>query len=81
MINYRRSIEELQTEIAKLHDQVISVQIQDISISMPEFERRQDAGDKSDGSADELPEADRQEQMDFLDKLKQIGTMVSHFQR
>ncbi|XP_045205085.1 uncharacterized protein LOC123557595 isoform X1 [Mercenaria mercenaria] len=79
--NYRQCLEELQSEIAKLHDQVISVQIQDISISMPEFERRQDAGDKSDGSADELPEADRQEQMDFLDKLKQIGTMVTHFQQ
>ncbi|XP_060561866.1 uncharacterized protein LOC132721557 [Ruditapes philippinarum] len=79
--NYRRSLEELQGEIGKLHDQVLSVQIEDISISRPEFERRQDSGDKFDGSGDELPEADRQEQKEFLDKLKQIGTMVTHFQQ
>lgn len=77
--NYRRNLKELQNEITKLHDQVISVQIQDISISMPEFERRHE--ERSDGSADELPEADRQEQVDLLDKLKQIGTMVNHFQQ
>ncbi|XP_052282328.1 uveal autoantigen with coiled-coil domains and ankyrin repeats-like isoform X2 [Dreissena polymorpha] len=81
---YRQSLEELQGEIIKLHEQVLAVQIQDISISKPEFERRAEAGDKSDrsdGSADELPEAERQEQMDLIDKLRQIGTMVNHFQQ
>lgn len=74
-------MEELQGEIAKLHDHVISVQIQDISISMPEFERRHDGSDRSEGSSDDLQESERQEQMDFIDKLKQIGIMVAHFQQ
>ena len=77
----RKSVEELRSEISKLHDNVIAVQIQDISISMPNFEKRQDHSDRSDESADELPEADREEQRDLLDKLRQIGTLVSHFQQ
>lgn len=77
----RKNMEELRSEISKLHDNVIAVQIQDISISMPNFERRHDNSDRSDESADELPEADREEQRDLMDKLRQIGTMVSHFQQ
>ena len=75
---YKKNTEELHAEISKLHEQVISVQRQDISITMPTFERR---NDNSDGSADELPETDQLEQNDSLDKLKQIGTMVTHFQQ
>lgn len=77
----RKNIEELRSEISKLHDTVIAVQIQDISISMPNLERRHDNSDRSDESADELPEADREEQRDLMDKLRQISTMVSHFQQ
>jgi len=75
---HSRDLKELQNEICRLHDEVISVQIQDISISMPDFERRHEG---SEGSTDELPEADRQEQNSLMDKLKQIGTMVNHFQQ
>ncbi|XP_052792989.1 uncharacterized protein LOC128226917 isoform X2 [Mya arenaria] len=84
VIKYRKSMDELQGEICRLHEQVISVQIQDISISMPELDRRHEAGyrsDRSDGSADDLPEADRQEHMDLIDKIRQIGTLVTHFQQ
>ena len=77
----KKNVEELRNEISKLHDNVMAVQIQDISISMPNFEKRQDHSDRSDESADELPEADREEQRDLVDKLKQIGIMVLHFQQ
>ncbi|KAL4230642.1 hypothetical protein ACF0H5_011019 [Mactra antiquata] len=78
---YKKNLEDLQAEVSKLHDHVISVQIQDISISMPDFERRHDSGDRSDGSADELPESDRLGKAEMKEKLKQIATMVTHFQQ
>jgi len=84
MQKYRKSIDALRSQIERLHEQVISVQIQDISIAMPEFERRAEAGyrsDRSDGSADELPEAERQEHLDLVDKLRQISGLVTHFQQ
>lgn len=78
---FRKKMEDLLSEISKVHDHVMAVQIQDISITMPKFESRTDHGDRSDGSADELPEADRQEQANMLDKLRQVDTMVTHFQQ
>ena len=77
----KKNVEELRNEISRLHHSVMAVQIQDISIPMPNFEKRQEQSDRSDESADELPEADREEQKDLVDKLKQIEIMSSHFHK
>ncbi|KAK3582910.1 hypothetical protein CHS0354_009715 [Potamilus streckersoni] len=78
----RSNMEEVASRITKLHDHLSTIQQHDIALSMAALrkENRTDTP-RLDSPGNDLPEADRHDQLDTIDKLKQIENMMVYLQQ
>ncbi|KAL3879281.1 hypothetical protein ACJMK2_031583 [Sinanodonta woodiana] len=78
----RSNMEEVASRITKLYDQLSTIQQHDIALSMAVLrkESRTDTP-RLDSPGNDLPEADRHDQLDTIDKVKQIANMMVYLQQ